>query len=257
MVTEEDFKYWGSDASACGVSVVRDLAIITAVRSVNCGITLAGMQMFTPSDGRAFRNCPYWSRWRGTDEFILHDAGVDEFNFGRALREFCAQHNSYVIGFDSGQTPVAHPRAIPIAKESPHVGRALEILNACDREYQGGLFPTGSGREYMWCSLPMLQGKRVLPTKKLLATGRYDCINALIYAIGAWLTFDAEFWAEKRKRTDAQCRAVEAAWEAIPADTLVWVIVFSPNRTRKLLKMSEALPLLKSRTAVFEGLGEQ
>jgi hypothetical protein len=176
--------------SFCGISVSKDLACVAAVADaradglLGCGQP-ALVEMYTFSDGRAFRNCPYWTQWKSSSQFFLNEAAVEEIDFARVLIDFRTRHECCAIGFTRDQLLLVDPCALAIPKECPAVDTALRDLNrhAAQADRSGYLFPPNTALQYMWSSLPLLNGARIFPTAVKVATGRYDAVRALTNAM--------------------------------------------------------------------------
>jgi hypothetical protein len=176
--------------SYCGISVTNDLAAIAAVEDSRADILLPSgqpvvVELFTFSDGRAFPRCPYFGHWKATKQFILSDGDQEEIDFGRALVDFRDQWGCCAIGFNRDQLLVADPCALAIKKDGAPVEAALRELNrhATRAERPGYLFPPNTALQFMWASLPLLDGARVLPSTGRVASGRTDGIRAILNAM--------------------------------------------------------------------------
>jgi hypothetical protein len=176
--------------SFCGISVSKDLACIAAVADSRAdGLLAVGqpvvVDMYTTADGRAFRACPYWSNWKSSGQFFLNDAAVEEVDFARVIIDFRVRHECCAVGFSREQLLLMDPAAIAIAKEGPVVDSAVHELNrhADQAERPGYLFPPNTALQYMFASLPMVNGARLFPTATKVATGRYDAIRAITNAM--------------------------------------------------------------------------
>jgi hypothetical protein len=183
--------------SFCGIAVTKDLSIIAAVADARAdGLLNIGqpvvVEMYTFADGRAFRGCPYFSQWKGSSQFFLNEANVEEIDFGRAIIDFRMRHECCAIGFNRDQLLLVDPAAVAIPKECPAVDAAVRDLNrhAANAERPGYLFPPNTALQYMWGSLPLLNGARILPTAAKVATGRYDAIRAITNAMACAAHFE-------------------------------------------------------------------
>lgn len=176
--------------SFCGVSITKDLSIIAAVADSRADEQLAigqpvAVEMCTFADGRAFRNCPYWSQWKSTSQFFVNDVNVEEVDFARVIVDFRARHQACAIGYSREQIMLIDPCAIAIPKEGPAVDAAIQSLNhhAAQASRSGYLFPPNTALQFMWASLPMVNGLRIFPTAAKVATGRYDAVRAIVNAM--------------------------------------------------------------------------
>jgi hypothetical protein len=64
----------------------------------------------------------------------------------------------------------------------------------------GPYFPMNSCMEFMWGNLPLVGGKRTLPSQENPPYGRWDGIRALLSAEKARSVMQAEVWEEEKKQ---------------------------------------------------------
>jgi hypothetical protein len=244
--------------------------------------------LFTYADGRAFKSVPYFNRWK--PELTLHDNNLEGVEFGRALGDLCDKWGTQVIGYDPEQTKILSRYAVAVDKDSLCAHEALHILNKQVTGAGCSPFSEHSVCEYMWNSLPTKQvvndigglkyevTERVFPTSDLVASGRYDIVRAVTNAIAVGLMVNRNDvpWREAEKeasdrfreqciserRTEEQVakekiRQIEEYWENLPPNAQVFIRLLLPNPRvlPNIMSMSEALPLLKSRSAEFVRMG--
>jgi hypothetical protein len=262
------------DPNFIGVTITKDLACVAVVgvrvSDLDYSVSIEQREtiMFTFTDGRAFRSVPYFNSWRA--EFTLHDNNIEDVEFGRSLADICDKWSAIAVGYDPDQTKLMSRSAVAIDKTSAHAEDALLKLNARAQEFGGILFPKDSAKEYMWQSLPTLNGLRVFPTGDLLARGRYDSTHAVVNALAAALSVYkipspaeiadavAQRKAYQQRKLCDQRRQVEEYWESLPSQAVVLVensIVhdggFSRFDAQRRMTMAEALPLLKAEKVRF------
>jgi hypothetical protein len=172
--------------SFAGLSITKELAVIACVADATADGSLANgqpvaLQIYTYADGRAFRGVPYFRGWAGSRQFLLHD-DTEELDFGRAIADFRDQYDCAAVGFNKDQVLLVDPCAVAIPKMGADVDAAIRNLNrhADNAERPGYLFELGSVAQYMWSSLPVIDGIRTFPTAGKIATGRYDLIRAIV-----------------------------------------------------------------------------
>lgn len=198
--------------TVAGVSIAKDLAIVVAAEIyTNRGrvgnplppdAEFKAVQIYSHSDGRAFRGCPYWKYWISKSEIYTHDT-AEEIDFGRVISDFCQQHAVERVGYSPEQIPKVvsktyGPELIAVTKDSTVIGSldgqefsttdlSMLFLNQKATRFKGFLFEANSCMQYMWASLPHDGSDellvRALPTKQFPATGRYDGVRALLNAL--------------------------------------------------------------------------
>jgi hypothetical protein len=172
-----------------GIYVAKDLAIVVSISTSGGGrAEYDAIKIYSHSDGRAFRGCPYWKHWISKGFIYTHDTAIEEIDFGRVISDFCNERSCRKLGYTSEQLPKlvckSGIEALAIPKDYEHNGVLLDYLNQEAAQYRGFLFEPNSPMQYMWTSLPVDEsGKRHLPTAERPATARYDGVRALLNAM--------------------------------------------------------------------------
>lgn len=245
-------------STVCGVSIAKDLAVVVAMGDCHAQSTVClpgsdksiEYRMFTHADGRAFVGSPYLGKWKSTHELLVHESG-QEVDVTRIVSELMHTYKCTTIGYDPAQMKLAYAQGKAISRSSHHLTAALAELNVRAREFDGYLFPADSCGHYMWNSLPTDGDERILPSEHFVASGRYDLITAMLNAMAAGRILEEEEAAEEARCFAAYEHDVEKRWESIDPQTMVCIVMNAP-RTRRVLPMRDALPILKARQATLD-----
>jgi hypothetical protein len=200
---------------AAGISISQNLAVIVGIglgqpweSSCTPFVLHVGKEMavriYTRDDGSAFKGCPYFKYWKSTGELYTHDESVEDLTFSRVISDFCRVYQCNTVGYNPEEVPTivnnSEIRTYAVPRDQYEQEFVDDLSKQADRSESRSLFPMNSCMEFMWGNLPLVGGKRTLPSQENPPYGRWDGIRALLSAEKARSVMQAEVWEEEKKQ---------------------------------------------------------
>jgi hypothetical protein len=180
-------------APFAGISVADNLTTFVALRKWgDDDFAVVDVRFFTAEDGSGLALCPY------KKEFQKHMTVYDgDFNFNRALRDFCITHGVARLGYSAQEVTINAGAVELAAVDATQVDRALKVLRETspikDKKETTGILA------YFINSLPKTGGLDA-------ALDRVEPVLALLYAIVASSEVEAREQRARDMRVMKQSR---------------------------------------------------